>query len=144
MEVQIREFKMDDYDNLITLWNKANLEYKPKGRDRRDKIEKELKDNPSFILLAEVDGQLIGSVLGSHDGRKGWLNRLAVAPEYRKKNIARKLVNEAEKRLEEQGMKIIACLIEGWNTQSMKVFEKLGYERYPGVEYYTKRKNWEV
>ncbi|MBC8490345.1 MAG: GNAT family N-acetyltransferase [Bacteroidetes bacterium] len=144
MEVKIREFQIEDYYNLISLWKKANLEYKPKGRDRRDKIEKELEDNPSFILLAEEDGELVGSVLGSHDGRKGWLNRLAVAPEYRKKSIARKLVNEAEKKLEKQGIEIIACLIEGWNKQSIKVFEKLGYEIFPDVAYYTKRKSWEV
>ena len=144
MEVQIREFRIEDYDNLITLWKKAKLEHKPKGRDRREKIERELKENPSFILLAEVKGQLVGSVLSSHDGRKGWLNRLAVAPEYRNKSIARKLVNVAEKRLEKQGIEIIACLIEGWNTQSMKVFEKLGYEIFPDVAYYTKRKNWDV
>ena len=144
MEVQIREFRIEDYDALISLWNKANLEHKPKGRDRRDKIERELKENPSFILLAEVKGQLVGSVLASHDGRKGWLNRLTVAPECRNKSIARKLVNVAEKRLEKQGIEIIACLIEGWNTQSMKVFEKLGYEIFPDVAYYTKRKSWEI
>ena len=144
MEVQIRDFQIEDYDNLISLWKKAKLEHKAKGRDRREKIEKELKESPSFILVAEVDGKLVGSVLGSHDGRKGWLNRLAVAPEYRKKSIARKLVNEAEKKLEESGIEIIACLIEGWNTQSMKVFEKLGYEIYPDVAYYTKRKSWDV
>ena len=144
MEVHIREFQIEDYNKLIALWKKANLEHKPKGRDKREKIEKELKENPSFILLAEVDGQLAGSVLASHDGRKGWLNRLAVAPEYRKKSIARKLVNDAEKRLEKQGIEIIACLIEGWNSQSMKVFEKFGYERFPDVAYYTKRKSWDV
>jgi len=144
MEIRIREFQIKDYDALTSLWKKANLEYRPKGRDRRDKIEKELEINPTFLLVANVDGKLVGSVLGSHDGRKGWVNRLAVDPDYRKKSIARKLVNEAEKRLEKQGIEIIACLIEGWNNESMKVFEKLGYEIYPDVAYYTKRKSWDV
>ena len=67
MEVQIRDFQIEDYDNLISLWKKAKLEHKAKGRDRREKIEKELKESPSFILVAEVDGKLVGSVLGSHD-----------------------------------------------------------------------------
>lgn len=144
MEVQIREFRIEDYDALIALWKKANIEYKPKGRDRRDKIENELKINPSSLLVADGDGKLVGSILESHDGRKGWINRLAVDPDYRNKNIARRLVAEAEKRLEKQGIDIIACLIEGWNTESMKVFEKLGYEKYPDVAYYTKRKSWDV
>jgi len=144
MEVQIREFRIKDYDALINLWKKADLVHRPKGRDSRDKIENELKHDTSIFLVAEADGNLIGSVFGTHDGRKGWINRLTVAPEYRKKNIARKLVFEVEKRLDELGLDIIACMIEGWNTDSMKVFEKLGYEKYPDVAYYTKRKNWDV
>jgi len=144
MDIQIREFRIEDYDNLITLWERANLEHKPKGRDRQDKIEKEYRQNTSIFLVAELNGELIGSVFGSHDGRKGWINRLAVNPDFRKKDIARKLVFEAEKRLDELGIDIIACLIEGWNKDSMRVFEKLGYERYPDVAYYTKRKNWDI
>lgn len=144
MDIQIREFRIEDYDNLITLWERASLEHKPKGRDRREKIEKEHRQNNSVFLVAELNGELIGSVFGSHDGRKGWINRLAVNPDFRKKDIARKLVHEAEKRLDELGIDIIACLIEGWNKESMKVFEKLGYEKYPDVAYYTKRKNWDI
>jgi ribosomal protein S18 acetylase RimI-like enzyme len=144
MEVQIREFCMKDFDNLIDLWGKADLVYRPKGRDRRDKIENELKKETSIFLVAEDEGNLIGSVFGTHDGRKGWINRLAVSPKYRKKSIARKLVFEVEKRFDELGLDIIACMVEGWNTDSMMVFEKLGYEKYPDVAYFTKRKNWNV
>jgi len=144
MEIHIREYRIEDYDDLINLWKEADLVHRPKGRDRRDKIEKELRQNTSIFLVAELNGELIGSVFGSHDGRKGWINRLAVDPDFRKKDIARKLVYKAEKRLDELGIDIIACLIEGWNKESMKVFEKLGYEKYSDVAYYTKRKNWDV
>jgi len=144
MDIQIREFRIEDYENLITLWERAGLEYRPKGRDSRDKIEKEHCQNNSIFLVAELNRGLIGSVFASHDGRKGWINRLAVDPDFRKKDIARKLVFEAEKRLDELGIDIIACLIEGWNKDSMRVFEKLGYEKFPDVAYYTKRKSWDI
>jgi len=144
MEVQIREYRIEDYDNLINLWKEADLVYRPKGRDRQDKIEKEHRQNTSIFLVAELNGEIIGSVFGTHDGRKGWINRLAVNPDFRKKDIARKLVYEVEKKLDELGIDIVACMIEGWNKESMKVFEKLGYEKYPDVVYYTKRKNWDV
>ena len=144
MEVQIREYRIEDYDNLINLWKEAYLVHRPKGRDRQDKIENELRQNTSIFLVAELNGELIGSVFGSHDGRKGWINRLAVDPDFRKKDIAKKLVYEVENKLDELGIDIVACMIEGWNKESMKVFEKLGYEKYPDVAYYTKRKNWDV
>lgn len=142
--IVFREFRMDDYDWLIKLWDDAKLPYKPKGRDRRAKIKSELKRGNSIFLVAELNGKLIGSLLGTHDGRKGWINRLAVALEFRNKGVARRLVAEAEDRLSKIGIDIVACLIEDWNTNSMQVFEKLGYKKYSGVVYYTKRKNPEV
>ncbi|MEW6069608.1 MAG: GNAT family N-acetyltransferase [Candidatus Thermoplasmatota archaeon] len=143
-DIIIREFRMEDYDSLTTLWNNAKLPYKPKGRDRRDKIEQELKRGNAIFLIAETNGKLVGSILGTHDGRKGWINRLAVAPEFRRQGIARRLVAKVEDWLSEHGIEIIACLIEDWNTESMQVFERLGYKKHSDIAYFTKRRNLDV
>ena len=140
----IRDFCIEDYDSLVSLWEKAGLPYKPKGRDRRDNIEKQIRLRNTIFLVAEVDGKIIGSVIGTHDGRKGWINRLAVAPEYQGKGVAKELVTEVEKRLCADGIKIVACLIETWNTKSMGFFKKLGYKEHQGILYFSKRKNNEV
>jgi ribosomal protein S18 acetylase RimI-like enzyme len=63
-------------------------------------------------LVAESNGKIVGTVLGTHDGRKGWINRQAVDHVFRRKNIAKKLVSEAEKWFEESGLEIFACVIE--------------------------------
>ncbi|MCK4250950.1 GNAT family N-acetyltransferase [candidate division WOR-3 bacterium] len=139
-DILIRELRMTDYDKLIALWNKAKLLYKPEGRDRQDNIERELKKPTAIFLVAEKNEELIGSIFGTHDGRKGWINRLAVAPGYRKQGIAAKLVKEVENRLFDMGIGIIACLIEDWNTESMEVFEKMGYKQHNDITYYTKRR----
>ena len=140
----IREFRMEDYDAVIALWDESRLPYKPKGRDRRDKIEDELKQGNSIFLVAEIEGRLVGSVLGTHDGRKGWIKRLAVDSEFRRRNIARRLVTEVEGRLAELGIEVIACLIEEWNNESMEVFQRLGYEKYSGIAYFSKRRSPEA
>ena len=137
----IREFSIKDYDALMTLWNDAQLPFKPKGRDKRDKIEYELKHGKDIFLVAEINGKLVGSVFGTHDGRKGWINRLAVAPEFQRQNIAKKLIAEVEDRFSELGIDIIACLVEDWNTKSLQVFEKLGYKKHPDIVYFSKRKD---
>jgi hypothetical protein len=54
------------------------------------------------------------------------------------------LVTGVEKRLSRLGIGLIACLIEDWNCESMRVFEKLGYTRHPDVVYLTKRKSQDV
>ncbi len=139
-DVKIRRFRIEDYDALIALWDEARLSYRPKGRDRRDKIEKEIRHSNAVFLVAEANDKLVGSVFGTHDGRKGWINRVAVSPACRKQGIGARLVKEAEKRLEDLGIEIIACLIEDRNTVSRAVFERLGYKRHTDITYFSKRK----
>lgn len=137
--MKIRHLKIDDYDELIRLWDKARLPYKPKGRDRRDHIGREIEKPTAIFLVAEKDGKIVGSILGTHDGRKGWINRLAVHPDHRRQGIARRLVIEVEKRLDKLGIKIIACFVEDGNKSSLDFFEKIGYKKFTGVVYLTKR-----
>ena len=139
--VIVRKFNIDDYDALIDLWKAAQLPYKPNGRDSKKKIESELKKGVAIFLVAEKGKKIIGSVFGTHDGRKGWINRVAVNPQYQRNGIAKKLVSEVERKFDEMGIDIVACLIEDWNDRSMKVFEKLGYIKHNDVIYYSKRKN---
>ena len=141
-DVVIREFRMDDYENVLRLWDEAEIHYRPKGRDSRKWIEKELKSGQAIFLVAEADARIVGVVLGTHDGRKGWINRLAVVKDARRQNIASKLVTAVEMRLNTIGIDVIACMIENENTISMKFFKKLGYIKSP-VEYFSKRQSWD-
>lgn len=140
----IREMKIEDYDAVVRLWDRAGLPYKPMGRDSREHIGRELQQGTAFFLVAERDGVVIGSVFGTADGRKGWINRLAVLPECRKQGIGRMLVKEAETLLFHAGIAIIACLIEEWNTVSLQVFERMGYVRHEDIHYFTKRRSPDV
>ena len=140
----IRKFTIEDYDKLISLWTKAGLMYKPEGRDKREKIAYEIEQPNSFFIVAEHGERIIGSVFGTHDGRKGWINRLAVVPEERMQGVARKLVQEVEKHFDKIGIEINACLIEEWNSSSIQVFEKMGYTRHDDIKYLTKRKHQDV
>ncbi len=142
--IVIRKMRIEDYDALIRLWKDAKLLYRPKWRDRQDNIEKELKTPNAVFLVAEKEGTLIGSIFGTHDGRRGWINRLAVAPAYRRQGIARLLVEQVENRLRNKGIKIIACLVEDWNSGSMHFFENVGYKRQSDVTYFSKREHPEV
>ena len=142
--IRIRDFNIEDYESLIILWKKAGLSYKPRGRDSRTGIEAELKRGNAVFLLAEWGGSFVGSILGTHDGRKGWINRLAVDPEYQRKGIAGLLVAEVERRLAGLGIEIFACLIEDWNTSSTQFFKGLGYVEHSDIHYLSKRKHTDV
>jgi N-acetylglutamate synthase len=136
----IREFHMDDYESVIALWEEAGIHYRPNGRESRPRMEKELKTGQAIFLVAVVDKRIVGVILGTHDGRKGWVNRLAVAKEFRRQNVASKLVAAVETRLNELGIDVIACLIEPENSISKTFFSKLGYTKAP-VAYFSKKKS---
>ena len=80
--LKIRDFEIEEYELLIELWEKADLPYRPLGRDSKENISQQLNQPNIYFLLAEIEKQIIGSIIISHDGRKGWINRVAISPEY--------------------------------------------------------------
>jgi ribosomal protein S18 acetylase RimI-like enzyme len=139
--VEIREFRPADYEAVMNLWSLSGLPFKPGGRDSRDKMLKEITQETATFLVAENGGRLIGTVLATHDGRKGWINRLAVLPEFRHRGIARLLLKEAEDSLYRRGLEIITCLIEEDNPGSMDFFQRAGYVKHRDIIYFSKRKH---
>jgi len=144
MKVTIRRFRMEDYDRVIELWQACGLPLKPKGRDSREEISRQLQRPEIIFLVAEVEGRVIGTVLATHDGRKGWINRLAVDPSYRGQGLARKLVRLAEQELESEGLRMFAALIEEDNLPSIRLFEKLGYVYHPEIKYFTRKSSPDI
>lgn len=138
-EVTVRELRAEDYDALAALWREAGLPFRPRGRDTREAIARQLREATAAYLVAEAGDTVVGAVLGSHDGRKGWINRLAVSPAYRRRGIGARLVAEVERRLAALGIEIFACLIEDWNEDSLATFQKLGYKPFQDITYLTKR-----
>jgi len=144
-DVEFRNLTLEDYETIISLWKQAGLPYKPKGRDSKEAMNKQMKMEPSLFLGAFHKGKLIGTVIGSYDFRmKGWINRLAVDPAYRRKGIAKELVSRMEKKLKEKGAVVIAVLIELPNPASINLFKKLGYEIHDSIIYASKRESNEV
>jgi N-acetylglutamate synthase len=143
-EVTFRTMTIEDYDAVLALWAEGNIPSRPKGRDSRKNIAIQLHQPNCYFLVAVAGNKIIGAVVGTHDGRKGWINRLVVTPSFQKKGIGRQLVTAVEQHFSAQGIDIVACLIEDWNTTSMQVFEQLGYTKHTDIFYYSKRKSLET
>jgi len=142
--VKIRALKFGDFNELIQLWKRAGLIHKPRGRDTAAKIQHELQEKTAVFLAAEIGKQMVGAVLGTHDGRKGWINRLVVDPDFQHKGIARQLVQAVEERLDSLGIEIVACLIDGDNLGSMEFFRECGYTEHRDIIYFAKKKHPDV
>ncbi len=143
--VTIRLLKIEDYQKIIEVWERAGLPHKPKGRDSEPSIKKQMEENSDLFLGAEIEGELVGVIIASSEGgRKGWLNRIAVVPERRGAGIAKELTLRAEEALRKRGIRIIALLIHQENETSIHLAKSLGYIPAPDILYLTKRESSDV
>jgi N-acetylglutamate synthase len=140
----IRRLTIEDYEAVIALWQRSGLPtVRPTGRDSRSEFARQL-ERGQIVIGLEGDHKLIGVVVATNDTRKGWINRLAIDPEYRHAGHGAQLVHAAEDALRELGLKIIAALIEDDNDASLALFQKLGYVAHPEVQYVSKRESSEA
>ena len=143
--VSIRKLTIKDYNAMLKVWERAGLPFKPKGRDNREDTEKQMREFPDFFLGAFHEDRLVGVVIASYENRmKGWINRLAVDPEFQRQNIAQQLVKSAEEALKKRGAVVFCALIETPNDESVGLFRKMGYALHHDILYVTKRESQDV
>ncbi|MHA2250425.1 MAG: GNAT family N-acetyltransferase [Candidatus Kariarchaeaceae archaeon] len=137
---QIEQLSIDDYNKIKHLWESSEIPYKPLGRDSYDFLKNRLETSPTWLLgIRSNENLLIGVVIVSHDGQRGWINRLAVHASHRRKGFALQLIKAAEELLTEQGIRLWTALIEDYNTISQTLFQKAGYHKHDDVIYFSKR-----
>jgi ribosomal protein S18 acetylase RimI-like enzyme len=124
--MQIREFQITDYNEIVGLWNSSGLILRP--GDDLDGIKLKLERDPELFLVAEDGHEIVGAVMGAWDGRRGWINHLAVKANRRREGIGGALIGELERRLFGKGAKKINAQIYQWNSNSLEFFKSIGYE----------------
>src|SRR5437763_1432692 len=123
--LSIRACRLEDIQSVLELWRQA--EDTPGVTDTADDLRRAVADSPAHVLVAEVGGRVIGSGIGTFDGWRGNIYRLAVHPKHRRQGVARALVAEVEKRLTRQGAKRITALVEKEHPWAMNFWEAVGY-----------------
>lgn len=125
--LRIRPYVPGDYAKVRRLWKGAGLHDSPS--DRRKELERERRRDPDLFLVAEREGTLVGAVLGRFDGRRGWVNHLAVTEASRRLGIGRQLMVDLERRLRAKGCPKVNLQVEPTNEAACGFYEHLGYRR---------------
>lgn len=125
--ITIRQMDISDYDSVMTLWGQTeNLSLK--DADSRASIAAYLAKNPGLSFVA-IDGQhIVGAVLVGTDGRRGYLQHLAVDLHYRGQKIAQRLVQSATEALAQQGIAKTHLFVLSNNLSAQDFYLKLGWQ----------------
>ncbi|MFC4060300.1 GNAT family N-acetyltransferase [Planomonospora corallina] len=96
MGMIIRYGRIGDVEALLAFWLVA-----AEGTDRHDdpaKVTALIERDPEAVLVAEVDGEMAGTLIAGWDGWRAHLYRLAVDPARRRQGIGSALIRAAEER----------------------------------------------
>src|SRR5690606_33666690 len=101
--MQIRAINPADHAALLELWRRTpGLQLR--AEDEYEPFCRYLERNPGLSLLVEMDGAPVACLLVGHDGRRGYLQHLAVEQTWRGRGLARALLDEALARLAALGV----------------------------------------
>ena len=121
----VRECQEDEGTSLLELWRQSDAVASP--TDTIEDIQQAMKCSAASVLVAEIDGRIVGSVIGTFDGWRGNIYRLAVLPEARRLGVARRLVAEAENWMAGQGARGITALVEKDHPWATGFWSAIGY-----------------
>jgi len=98
-----RSMNIDDYDAVIALWLDSDG-VSLRDADSREGIDKYLRRNPGLSFVAERDHEIVGTIMGGHDGKRGYIQHLAVNDRFRGTGIGSRLVELCLEALKSEGI----------------------------------------
>jgi putative acetyltransferase len=115
-----------DYEEVIDLWRHSEG-VGLTAADSPEGLRAFLERNPGLSLAARLDGKVVGAVLCGHDGRRGYLHHLAVAPQERRQGIGRGLVEACLTRLSVQGIEKCHIWVRTKNGSGLAFWRAIGW-----------------
>ena len=139
LSVSIREFCFPaDYQQIIELWESIEKGVHVGRSDTLAEIKKKLARDPDLFLVAEKEENIIGSVIGGYDGRRGLVYHLAVSNAHRGHGIGTRLLDEVEDRLRAKGCLKCYLMVTPDNEEAMRYYEERGWHQMDYVRPYGK------
>ena len=148
----LREARSDDFDNVSRLIRDAYQQYEnflpPEAWKYyvEDMMDVRRRLNESQLVVAELDGQLAGTVTlyldAAHSSQGGWPNGwagirlLAVHPAYRSRGIGRALMEECIRQCRDQGIAAIGLHTTEMMDVARRMYERMGFVRVPEFDFY--------
>jgi len=124
--IHIRAYAAPDFEGVRALWEEVFPNDPPWNRAELA-IPEKLKVQPELFLVAEAEGDIVGTAMAGYDGHRGWLYTIAVAPAHQRAGIGSRLLVAVEEKLTALGCGKINLQIRAGNEAVTQFYAKHGY-----------------
>ncbi len=121
----IRVISDDDIEKVVALWHAAGVA-RPWNDPRKD-IAFARRNPHSTLLVAEMEGDVVATVMVGEDGHRGWVYYVAADPIHQGKGLGRAMMSAAEDWLTKRGVWKLQLLVRAENAKVIEFYEHLGY-----------------
>ena len=128
--VRLSEFTLADYDSVYALWQNAGPGIGIGRSDTREEIAKKLARDPDLFILAVESDEILGTVIGGFDGRRGLIYHLAVDSLHRWRGIGKLLLQEIERRLVAKGCLRCYLLVKDDAREVIEFYSRQGWDTF--------------
>lgn len=133
----IRLMTIEDYDELYQLWERTPGVGLRMPDDTREGIQRFIHRNPNTNFVSIEDGRLTGSALGGHDGRRGYLYHVCVAPDFRRQSIGKQLVGAVADAMRLEGITRISLVAKVENKLGNHFWNTTGWLFRKDLNFYS-------
>ena len=123
--LKIRPYQSGDKETVINLWQACNLVVSHNNPERD--IERKLEVNPEWFLVGLMGDKIVATCIAGYEGHRGWINYLAVSPQFRRQGTAGKIMQAAEAVLLEAGCPKINLQVRNSNIEVIQFYNTIGY-----------------
>lgn len=125
-DIIICPFSMNHHSQAWKLWEKE-LPHSHDSSWNYAMTDRFTRHNPDLCYSALKGEKLIGTVMGSFDGRRGYVQHLAVDSACRNEGIGKNLMKTLIKKMEELDIRKVHLLVKKENHAVRDFYEKKGW-----------------
>lgn len=132
----VRTMTIEDYQGVHDLWMTIKGFAIRSIDDSRTGVERFLKRNPTTSVVAEENGEIVGSILCGHDGRRGCLYHVCVREDCRMRGIGKSMVVRCMEELEKEKISKVSLIAFTENDIGNAFWKEIGWTKREDLNYY--------
>lgn len=132
----VRTMTIEDYQGVHDLWMTIKGFAIRSIDDSQEGVERFLKRNPATSVVAEENGEIVGSILCGHDGRRGCLYHVCVREDCRMRGIGKSMVVRCMEELEKEKISKVSLIAFTENDIGNAFWKEIGWTKREDLNYY--------